>query len=78
MGNVPFYPTQSVPNKLKSYKDMGSLASGESATVILVVKVNARGKTTVSNTTSVKSSTTDSNTANNLATLVTNVFGSKK
>jgi len=70
--------TQSVPNNLESYKDMDSLAIGEEATVILVVKVNARGKTTITNTASVSAITPDPMSANNSATLVTNVFGSKK
>ncbi|HEX9665887.1 MAG TPA: choice-of-anchor Q domain-containing protein [Thermodesulfobacteriota bacterium] len=57
---------------------LGTIDRGEGAAVNLVVKVNARGKTTISNTASVNSLTPDSNNANNSATLLTNVFGSRK
>jgi uncharacterized repeat protein (TIGR01451 family) len=57
---------------------LGTIDRGEGAAVNLVVKVNARGKTTISNTASVNSLTADSNIANNSATLLTNVFGSRK
>jgi uncharacterized repeat protein (TIGR01451 family) len=58
--------------------NLATLSNGEEAMVKFVVKVNARGKSTISNTATVNSLTADSNIANNSATLLTNVFGSRK
>ncbi len=52
-----------------------SLSAGGSATITLVVKVVAGGKTSVSNMATVSSDTFDDNTANNTATATTSVFG---
>jgi uncharacterized repeat protein (TIGR01451 family) len=52
---------------------LGSLASGASATVTIVVKVNVPGGSTLRNTASVSANTTDPNPNNNAATITTPV-----
>ena len=58
--------------------EFGSLPSGNSATVTLVVKVTARGRSTITNTATLSSPTQDSNLANNTASVQTRVYGSGK
>jgi hypothetical protein len=57
---------------------VGDLLPEESATVTMVVKVTARGGTTLSNTATASSTTPDPDTANNTASITTGVFGSRK
>ena len=51
--------------------NLGSLASGASATLTLQVKVTARGNELIVNTATVEGGTCDPNTANNTATITT-------
>lgn len=55
-----------------------SLANGSSSTITIVVTIVAAGKTVVTNMVSVSSDTFDPNSANNSATVATNVFGRGK
>jgi uncharacterized repeat protein (TIGR01451 family) len=54
---------------------MAGLANGATATITVVVKVVAPGKSTISNTTSVNAGSSDPNPANNTATVTTSVYG---
>jgi len=54
---------------------LGSLGSGATATIQLVVKITAPGGSTLSNTASVSSATPDPNASNDSATVTTKVFG---
>jgi uncharacterized repeat protein (TIGR01451 family) len=53
--------------------NVGALGSGQSVTLAIVVKVTAKGGSTLTNTASVSSSTADPNPANNSATVQTRV-----
>jgi uncharacterized repeat protein (TIGR01451 family) len=53
--------------------NVGTLASGQSATLTLVVKVGARAATALTNTASVSTSSVEINLANNSANVVTSV-----
>lgn len=54
---------------------LGGLAPGDTASIQVVVKVNAAGGSTITDTVSATSATLDVNTANNTATVTTSVFG---
>jgi len=54
------------------------LANDDTLTVTLVVNVNARGKTTISNEASATAVCPDSNSSNNHAAVQTRVFGSRR
>jgi uncharacterized repeat protein (TIGR01451 family) len=54
---------------------MAGLANGATATITVVVKVVAPGKSTISNTTTVNAGSSDPNPANNTATATTSVYG---
>jgi len=56
----------------------GNLSNGESFTVTMVVRVTARGGSTITNNATVSSATSDPNSANNSAALSTRVFGQRK
>ncbi len=58
--------------------NFGTLRSGDSATITLVVKVTARGHATVTNTAAAISDTSDPNLADNTAPVQTRVFGNNK
>ena len=57
---------------------LGNLSSGGSATIRVVVKVTAPGNSLLTSTASVSADSPDANPANNSATVVTKVFGSRK
>jgi uncharacterized repeat protein (TIGR01451 family) len=58
--------------------DLGNLPAGATSDTTIVVKVNARGGTTLTNTASVSSTVTDPIPSNNTATIETGIFGSRK
>jgi uncharacterized repeat protein (TIGR01451 family) len=57
--------------------NLGTLNSGSTATITLTVSVNTPGGSTLINTASVAGAAPDPNLANNSATVVTQVFGSR-
>jgi uncharacterized repeat protein (TIGR01451 family) len=58
--------------------DLGDMPSGAVFFTTIVVQVNARGGTTISNTANVSSLIDDPVQSNNTATIHTGVFGSRK
>jgi uncharacterized repeat protein (TIGR01451 family) len=59
--------------------NFGNMANGASATVTLTVKVNGSGnKTSITNTASASSPSFDPNTANNSASVTTQIYGNRK
>lgn len=55
--------------------NLGQLAANATATITVVVKVVAPGKTTITNSAAVSASDPDANSANDSATVTTSVFG---
>jgi uncharacterized repeat protein (TIGR01451 family) len=58
--------------------DLGDMASGATSQITLVVKVNAKGGSSIQNTVTVSSTTPDPMESNNSATISTGIFGSRK
>jgi uncharacterized repeat protein (TIGR01451 family) len=70
--------TPSVGSTGTVWIDLGDVAPGATAQVTLVVKVNARGGSSISNTVSISSNTDDPVASNDTATINTGIFGSRK
>jgi uncharacterized repeat protein (TIGR01451 family) len=58
--------------------NLGTLTSGQSVVLTVVVKVTQKGNSTISNTATVTSSTADPNPGNNSATVQVKVLGNSK
>lgn len=58
--------------------DLGDMASGATSQITLVVKVNAKGGSSIQNAVTVSSTTPDQIESNNSATISTGIFGSRK